>query len=229
MDRRLLLKRVLAYLIDMLIVTLFVSLLSRVPLLNPSIDNYQKEYKDFTKVVEKYQNKKISKKEYEKKYNKTYYKIQKYSVYGNVINVVIIVLYFGCFQTITKGQTVGKKIMKFQVVDKNGKDAKWYQYFIRSVFLYSFLYYILLSCGVLLLSIKTFSYYSSTVYYLNMMLEVAIFYLVYTREDGRGLHDLIASTKVVYIGEDKEVIKDVEIIEEKPKKATKSVKKSKEN
>ena len=231
MNRRILLKRVLAYLTDLCVVMLLVSLLSRVPILNPSMDSYQKEYKSFTEVVEKYQEKKITKKEYEKEYNKMYYKIQKYSVPANIINVILILLYFGVFQNITKGQTIGKKLMKFQVVDQSGKDAKWYQYLVRSIFLYSFLYYILLSCGTFIFSVPAYSTYSSIVYYLNMMLEVAIFYLLYTREDQRGLHDIIAGTKVVYLGEEKEEIKDAEIIEEKAqtKKTTKSVKKKKEN
>ena len=78
MNRRLLLKRVCAYLIDVLIIMMFVSMLSRVSFLNPQADSYKKEYDKFTTIVEKYQNKKISKKEYEKQYNKAYYKIQKY-------------------------------------------------------------------------------------------------------------------------------------------------------
>ena len=231
MNRRLLLKRVLAYLIDVLIIMLFASMLSRVGFLNPQIDSYQKEYKSFTQIVEKYQKKNITRKEYEKQYNKMYYKIQKNSIYSNSINVVLIVLYFGCFQTITKGQTFGKKIMKFQVVDKSGKDAKWYQYLLRSIFLYSFLYYILISLGTFIFSVSDFSYYSSIVYYLNTMLEVIILYFILTREDGRGLHDLIAATKVIYLNEEEDKVIDAEIIEEKAsvKKTTKSVKKKKEN
>ena len=78
-------KRVVAYAIDILLITLVVSMFSSVKLFNPRIDNYNKEYKEYVTLTEKYQDKKITKKKYEIQYNKIYYKLQQNSVYYNII------------------------------------------------------------------------------------------------------------------------------------------------
>ena len=69
--------------------------------------------------------------------------------------------------------------------------------------------------------------YAQIIYYLNMFLELAIIYLVFTRTDSRGLHDLIAGTKVIYLEKAEEkVIIDAKIEEKKTtkKKSTSSKK-----
>ena len=133
----------------------------------------------------------------------------------------------------TKGQTVGKKLMKLQTVSKDGKeDVSIGRYILRSLLLYSTLYYFFLTVGVFFLTKGYYSAYSTGLYYANMVLELIIIYLVFTRSDMRGLHDLLANTKVISLEEQTEEIKeektiiDAEIIEEKPKKK-KSTTKSK--
>ena len=217
-------KRIIAYTIDILLITMLVSMLSNIKAINPKIDKYQKEYKEYTEVVEKYQKKKISKKKYQKEYNRMYYNLQKNSIYYNIIYLVLIVLYFGVFQYITHGQTVGKKVMKIQLVTDDGKAVPLTKTILRSIFLYSTIYYILLSTGILILTSSVYSTYAQIIYYLNMILELTIIYLVFKREDSKGLHDIIAKTKVIYLDEvkDEKVIIDAKIEEKKesPKKKT---------
>lgn len=224
-------KRVVAYAIDILLITLVVSMFSSVKLLNPRIDNYNKEYKEYVTLTEKYQDKKITKKKYEIQYNKIYYKLQQNSVYYNIIYLVMIILYFGLFQYFTKGQTIGKKLMKIKVVSKDDKkELNIFNYILRSLLLYSTIYYVLLTIGVFIFNAGIYSHYATGIYYANMVLELIIIYLVFTRSDMRGLHDIVANTKVISTEELKEnndkVIIDAKI-EEKPKKEKSSSAKTK--
>lgn len=221
-NKQIIWKRIVAYAIDILLITLVVSMFSSVKLFNPRIDNYNKEYKEYVTLTEKYQDKKITKKKYEIQYNKIYYKLQQNSVYYNIIYLVMIILYFGLFQYLTKGQTIGKKLMKLKVTSKDDKrELTIFNYILRSLLLYSTIYYVLLTIGVFIFNVGIYSHYATGIYYANMMLELIIIYLVFTRSDMRGLHDIVANTKVISIEELKEnndkVIIDAKI-EEKPKK-----------
>ena len=227
-DRRFIWRRIVAYTIDILLVTMLVSMLSNIKMINPRVDKYKKEYENYAKIVERYQKKKITKKTYQKQYNNIYYIMQKDSIYYNIIYLAIIVLYFGIFQYITHGQTVGKKLMKMKLVTDKEKDISIFKTIIRSIFLYSTIYYILLSIGLLLAS-GIYPIYAQIIYYLNTALELVIIYLVFSREDNRGLHDLIAGTKVISLEEPKEenIVIDAKIEEkEKPKKSRKTTPKT---
>lgn len=231
-NKRIIWKRIVAYAIDVLLITLVVSMISSVKFLNPKLDSYNKEYKNYVTLTEKYQDKKIKQEEYKKQYNNIYYKLQKNSVYYNFIYLVMIILYFGVFQYMTKGQTIGKKLMKLQVVSKDEKeDVPLGRYMLRSLLLYSTLYYFFLTVGVFFLTKGYYSAYSTGLYYANMVLELIIIYLVFTRSDMRGLHDLLANTKVISLEEEnietkeEKTIIDAEIIEEKPKKKKSATKK----
>ena len=238
--KRIIWKRVVAYTIDILLVTMIVSMLSGIRAINPKTEQHQKEYKQYTELIEKYQKKKVSKKIYQKKSNELYYQIQRHAVYNNGIYLIVIVLYFGIFQYITHGQTVGKKLMKIQLVSDNNKDVTITKTILRSVFLYSTIYYLLLSLGVFIFTNNQYSIYAQVAYYLNMVLELTIIYLVFTREDMKGLHDIVSKTKVIFLEEKEEkVIIDAKIedIKETPnkkkrttkKKPTKKINKNKEN
>lgn len=252
-------KRIVAYFIDVLVVTLVAYLLGYTSILNPQLNKYNKyydeyieineSYTEFIKYLEKsYEDKKISSKEYnkivekhqkyqeivdkyyieeklteknyeklikevdnnyEKEYIKMYYKIEKYSTVYYSIYTVIIILYFTIFNLITKGQTLGKKLMGLKIVSSNDKPLNLIAYLIRTIILYFPIYYIIKIIGVY--SLNATNYYTvSTIFYeIQYYLQWIIILMVIIRLDGRGLHDLASHTKVIMIDKQGNEIKDI--------------------
>lgn len=107
-------------------------------------------------------------------------------------------LYFGVFGYIRNGQTLGKKIMKLRIVPIQGKELNPHLFILREV--------ILLDIGFNLLRILVTLFCRSSdawltcytiVGNLSSMISFAIYGFVLMRMDGRGLHDMIAQTKVI--------------------------------
>lgn len=59
--------------------------------------------------------------------------------FGITSFAITIILYYPIYMNIKKGQTIGKKIVNIKIVKENDEDAKWYDYFMRYLFLYSFI------------------------------------------------------------------------------------------
>ena len=284
-----LMKRVAAYMIDLVAVLVIASLVSSIPFLNKNMDSYQKtydeyeekynEYSEYIKLLEesykdeelneeeynklietelykdiiisKYEDKTLSVKEYKdvvieinKEFDKIasdyVYKLNKKGVSNSIITLSCTLLYFGIIQYLLKGQTIGKKIMKLKVMSANDKKINIFNYILRSLIVNDVL---LNGIGIIFLLLATQKTYTSANNILGMIISVVetiTIFLVMTREDRRGLHDLLFNTKVISTEteEPKEIISktktesknkiiDVEYKEEKPKnKEIKSKKKT---
>ena len=110
--------------------------------------------------------------------------------------------YFGLFQKYNSGQTIGKKIMKIKVVDKDGKDPSLGKYFLRILPMYyisigSVIPFALSSILVFVINSLVFSVIYSVLVYAFVILGIISFVMVYVRRDNRGLHDIISGTKVI--------------------------------
>lgn len=151
-------------------------------------------------IVDEYNNNKISEEEYSEKTTSYYYKLEKNSIVSYVINVVVCLLYFVLFQGFTNGQTLGKKIMRLKVVSNDGDEKISYKaLFIRTLFLYSVIYYLVLSGLVLLLPESAFTISFNILYILNYILSLVLVFMIGVNSNRRGLHDVIARTKVIEI------------------------------
>ena len=134
----LVLKRVMAYVIDVLIVTLLMSFIVSQNFINPYIDEYMDSYNEYTELVQKAQDGEIDTdtEEYKEKTIALNYEVSKYKVVSSSITVVGMILYFVVLQWALKGQTLGKKLMKIRVVaNKEGKELNIGNYFLRSLIL----------------------------------------------------------------------------------------------
>ena len=137
-------------------------------------------------------------------------------------------LYFGVFQYLLKGETIGKKIFKLKVVSASNKKLNILNYLLRSLIVNDVLLNIV---GILFLAFAKKSVYlqaDSIVRGIISVVEAIIIFLVLTREDGRGLHDLLFNTKVISTNEEVEESKkiiEIECEEKEKKSAKKSSKK----
>ena len=156
-----------------------------------------------------YADKKITKREfnkinksidnaYMKTYKKEYYNVEKNSICYFVIYLITTLAYFIGFNYYTSGQTLGKKVFRLRIVSSKEEAQKvsLLSYFIRALLLYQPLYYMVKLVGVFTLNSNNYYQVTSVFYDIQYYLEFIIILTVMIRMDGRGLHDLLASTRV---------------------------------
>lgn len=242
------LKRILAYSIDILIVLILASLISEILIFNNKMNKYQKTYQEYEEkynayakylnlleekyqdseiteeeyneliseeiyeeiIISKYEDKKITKGEYNKikeEINTEYsqlakdyiYKLNKQGVSNSIITLSTTLLYFGIIQYFLKGQTIGKKVLKLKVVSASNKELNVFNYILRTLIVNNIL---LNGISIIFLLLATKTVYLQADNILGMLVSISeaiIIFLVLTREDQRGLHDILFNTKVISI------------------------------
>ena len=220
------LKRIVAYIIDYLLITLVSTALVYITFINPRYDEYLEASKEYNAVAEQYYSKEITAKEFSEQINDLSYELNSTGYVYTIGNIIIIFLYFGVFVYFTKGQTLGKRIMGIKIVSNKGKDLKIYNYFIRAFILNGV---ILNLCTLIAICFKESTYlkiYSAASNF-DLILMIILFLMILFWKNGRGLHDILAGTKVIDVRDEAnlEVVEEtketdeVEII--KPKKSRK--------
>ena len=193
------LKRIIAYFIDILIVSIVVTPFINIKAINPYIDDYNKYYEEYTKLIEDANNGEIdtNSDEYKNQVIDLNYKIAEYKVINSSISVVSLIVYFVIIQYFLKGQTIGKKILKLRVVSNKDKELNIGHYFVRSLILNNIIFSIILIVGVYLFGKTGYYNLSMVVSYLQLLVMSVIILMVVLRRDNRGLHDFLAGTKVI--------------------------------
>lgn len=219
-------KRILAYLIDIFIVICIATILT---MFIPVSKEYTNQMNELNAVLEDYSSGDISETEYLEKFNDISYIVNKESVQVSIVSVVLSTIYFVVLAYYMNGQTFGKKIMKIQVVSANSKKLTMNNYLIRSLIVDSILMNAISIIAILFLEKSSYLKVYDATSTIFGAIYVVIFAMILFRQDGRGLHDLLANTKVISLNDKKvlneetikeekketkkEVIKDAEIIE----------------
>lgn len=230
-------KRFIAYIIDIVLVSLLATILTSNSYINKDYNKYQEiykeyekysnnyhdfindledlkvselkeEYKNYNKYLENTDNEDLSEKdikkiktelkeEYEEKIKNYSYKLSKLSSIQKIISMLCILLYFVVFQYYFNGQTLGKKIMKIQIVSNNEKQLTILNYFIRSLILNELVINIISIICILILNKNNYLIYSQIIYYVTYVLEMTIIFMIMFDKNNRGLHDFASNTKVI--------------------------------
>ena len=208
-------KRILAYLIDILIVTCIATILT---MFIPVSEEYVNQMNELNEVLEDYSSGDILETEYLEKFNDISYIVNKESVQVSVVSVVLSIIYFVVLAYYMNGQTLGKKITRIKVVSSNSKKLTMNNYLIRSLLVDSILMNTISIVTILFLEKSSYLKVYDATSTIFGAIYVVIFAMILFRQDGRGLHDLLANTKVISLN-DKKVLNEETIKEEK--KATK--------
>ncbi len=196
-------ERIIAYILDIMLIFLLTSLLTQIRFLNPTYDKYSEIIIKYQEEIDKYGNKEITEDELLQFTNDNAYYLSKYGVSNNIITIVVIIGYFVFFQKYNQGQTLGKKIMKIKVVDNNSEEnISIWRYILRYlllsfVFIDGIIPYALNTIFVFILKPATYIQFSMNVSYVFLILNVFIFASLCFQKDKRGIHDIIARTKVM--------------------------------
>lgn len=192
-------RRIFAFIIDIIIISIISSTISSIKFLNPTFDEYNESYDQY----EKYLNEKLTPQEAQDIFNNEEYQDLTYNLnyngrYSSLITLVISFLYFVVFQYYTKGYTAGKKLLNIKV-ESEDKELNFYQLLLRSLIVNSLFTTTLSLVAISFLSKASYTNVELFVEILDMGLLFLSFGMILYRKDGRGLHDLIAKTKVVYV------------------------------
>lgn len=220
---KIVIKRFVAYAIDIFIVSMISSLITSNTLINKDYKKYMDTYEEYEKIVDKYEVDKealndaleyeaITDEEYDiklEKLNDSFdkdnieynYRLIKLSIVSTLISMLLILLYFVVIQYYFNGQTIGKKIMKLRVISNSDKKLNILNYLIRSLILNSVFINTLSIVMVLVLSKSNYLIYNEIIYVVNYIVEMAIIFMMGFTKDNRGLQDYVANTKVIYEGE----------------------------
>ena len=189
------LKRAGAYIIDIVLVTIMASLItSFVP--NKKVNDLSLEYSEF--VYENFD--KINSEDFDvdvfnEKLDDYTYQISKASVASNLVLISIYVLYFIGFNRYNNGQTVGKKLLKIEITDKDSNVPNIKQLCIRGLILYPIVFDILRVILILTLSKSMFLSVSSGLSVIRFIIFLICSISIMVMAD--GIHDRLSGTKVV--------------------------------
>lgn len=185
-------KRLAAYFIDVMFVTLIAGLVSS----GFTSTKYDKAYEEYQNLMTEYAAQEITTEEYLDQINPVIYEMQESSVVVSVISVLSAIAYFIVFQYLNKGQTLGKKMLRLRV-QENGKEPSLKAMIIRTIVVDSIFSGTL---GIILLYILNknnyyFGYNIISTLEMTFVFVAALFILY--RKDKRGLHDIMAHTEVI--------------------------------
>lgn len=187
-------KRITAYFVDIMIITFISSLITFVI---PTSENYTKLTKQFSNLTEEYANQKITKEEYLTKGSEINYSLSRETVAESIVTLVITISYFVVFTYFMNGETIGKKIMKIKITSNNHKKLTMNNYLVRSLIINSILLQFISILTILFLDKKTYLSVYNIISNVFSIIFVVSFMMILFRKDGRGLHDILANTKVI--------------------------------
>lgn len=182
-------KRFGAFLIDLLVIGLFLML---VYYFVPTKDTTIIE-NNIANISEQVLNNEIGKLDYYKEFSKNMYQLDSDRVLFTAFNTLIIIFYFLVISILTKGYTLGMYINGLKIKGKlNIKNM-----FLRNLVATGLLYLI---CSVLLVYLTQDVIYFSILGILGiiqiLLVIISTFMIIY-RSDSKGIQDIISSTEIV--------------------------------
>lgn len=205
-EKALFVQRFLAFLLDIVLVSVVASFISY-PFLD--MDSIQKLNESSVEVMENYTNGKIDEKEYFNESSTISYELARKQGVNTLVIIFLNILYFVVYQIKNNGQTLGKQILKIRVVDSANRDLSMNQMIFRALIINSILLD-MISFGVLIFANQSSYFYgvSFLAFIQFCILSVSTFMIMFGK-DRRGLHDLVAHTDVVRC----DVVKEMETCE----------------
>lgn len=183
-------KRLLAYILDTLIISIVASLII------VFIPMEEVDTKDANNTMESYLEGEITANEYIKEVSTVNYELEQSRIPSYIVSLSLMFIYFVIVQYKLGGQTVGKKILNIKVESTKGK-LSVNQLIFRSLIINEIAFNMLNLVSIFVFKNATFSTVSGVLNMANVALILICAVMVIANKDKRGLHDMIAKTKVV--------------------------------
>lgn len=206
------LKRTIAYIFDVISVFLIAMAISVSPL-NPNYDksislqekyiSASEEYLEKVKTVDKDDEEALrsASDEYEKYARDYILDYNRTTIYEKAITLSVLILYFGVFAYIFEGETVGKRLMKLRIVTREKEKPSLSSLIFRTFILFGMPFSISTMVLSYVCSVDTYYEIYSILYVLSLGFNIAIIWTSIIKKDRRGIHDIMAKTKVIEMKE----------------------------
>ena len=232
-------KRSIAFLTDFVIVMLISGVITTIFINN---DDYKVHTEKLLEITSKHNAGEISDEEYLEEYNDVYYYMTKESIDVTLVNSSVAIIYYVILCFYCNGITLGKYLLKLRIVGAKDQKLNLGNYLIRALLVDLILSNLASIICVMILSKESFIAIYPKVSSVFVLFLLSSMLLIVYRDDGRGLHDILAKTKVVSFSKNKKEdysenneesseIKDANVVEEKKitnKKKTRNKKESSE-
>lgn len=194
-------QRVLAFLIDLFILSIITSLIT---MFIPINDTATKLYEEQNRVLEGYVEGTVPMEEYVNQMIDLGYDISKQTVIISIVSIVISLLYYVVYPCYNNGQTFGKKLMKIKIKKTNDKELSMNDLLIRSMINNNVLVSIINVILVLFLSKDLYLSTSSLVGVIQYIVLIISLIMIAFTKNAQGLHDKVVHTEVVMVNTVKE-------------------------
>lgn len=186
-------KRVLAYFLDFILLWLFTTI---VVMMIPSSDTLKHTQVQINELNEKYLANTITYEEYINEYIPLMKIYDKENILVNICNLLFILSYFVFYPFYYQGQTLGKKVLRIQIIKENGvlsiRDLIFRNFITTSLF-----FLMLASTCVFFLPDTIYFYFTTILGFIQILLVIMSAFMILYRQDRKGLHDLLLKTSVV--------------------------------
>ena len=190
-------QRLLAYVIDIFIVTSVVALLTS---LIPKSESYKiasdKIYDEYVELIQDTESTEDMLKKFDVLQDDLYI-IGKEESLSSLVGVALYIVYYGACQYYLNGQTLGKKITKIKIVGKKKKEVSQVKFLLRAVLTYTLFVNVFEAIIYNVASSTTYIYFLTPFVMIGYLYNLINIGMVLFKKDGRGLSDLICDTEVV--------------------------------
>ncbi len=189
-------KRLPAYIIDILIVSIILYFIS---LLIPTSSNLNNLNNELLEINNNFIKGELGIRTYLNQYATIFYSMDKELFLTSLINVFICIIYFVVIPLYNNGQTIGKKKLGIKIVSKDDKDATANSLILRYLMIDGIGVSILSMCSLFIINGLNYLIITSILNFLQFLVVVISIFMVLYRHDFKSLPDLIAGTKVIEV------------------------------
>ena len=192
-EKALFLQRLLAFLIDLFIVTMLASIIAGPFLNNKKIESLNNKS---VKLVEKYNKKKINLNEYIAEYTNITYDLARETGPTTIIELLLGIVFYIIIPLYNDGKSIGKMVMKIKIKSNDG-ELTANQLIFRSFIANSMLINII-SLILLIFTSRSVYFYSLGLFLIiqYIITFISAFMIMFTK-CGLTIHDKLVNTKVV--------------------------------
>ncbi len=185
-------KRIIAYLIDMFIISLLANIIFSLAFSN-NYEKYNEKANEYVERILSFGSADIA----EDELMDMNYTLSKLQAPNLIIKLGLTILYFGILSFMWNGKTLGKKILKIRVVPIKGKKLNPPLYLLRGILITNSLFNLIDIINTSVFTGEMWNGFAGMISYGKMLMSVMIIGVMIFRDDERGLHDLICRTKVI--------------------------------
>lgn len=186
-------KRILAYLFDIILVSFIASFIFSLFTSESNAAEYESLYNESTNLLLSAGSGEIN----EDVLIDLTYRMQIATKASSIINIGLLIIYFGVIAYLMKGQTIGKKLFNIKVVPASKKELNPSLFMLRAILVTNFIPKLINIIALMLCNKNTWYQINNLTSNLSLVLLFIMVGFMIFRDDERGLHDIICQTKVI--------------------------------